>query len=171
MAVCRTLIRATGLKGDSVNECMQYVNSLLCKESVSSMFVTAFYGILNTLTGEIDYVNAGHNPPYILSSNGIRQVEMTNGLALGVLDDFNFESKKIQLNKGDQLLLYTDGVTEAINLEQTAYGETKFENFLNHHLNLPIETIIKKSFTDVNDFVAGAPQSDDITLLGITYNG
>jgi sigma-B regulation protein RsbU (phosphoserine phosphatase) len=171
MAVSRTIIRATGHKGDSVSECMRYVNNLLCNESVSSMFVTVFYGILNTLTGEVDYVNAGHNPPYILSSNGIREVEMTNGLALGVLDDFNFESKKIKLEKGDQLLLYTDGVIEALNLEQTAYGEMKFKSFLSHNLNLPIETIIKKSFTDVNDFVGSAPQSDDITLLGITFKG
>jgi phosphoserine phosphatase RsbU/P len=171
MAVSRTLIRATGLKGDSVSECMRYANNLLCKESVSSMFVTVFYGILNTQTGEVDFVNAGHNPPYILSSNGIRQVEMTNGLALGVLDDFNFESKKIQLKKGDQLLLYTDGVIEAFNLEETAYGEIKFENFLNHNLNLPVETIIKKSIADVNDFVGVGPQSDDITLLGITFKG
>jgi len=171
MAVSRTLIRAAALKGEPVSECMRYVNNLLCKESVSSMFVTVFYGILNTQTGEVDYVNAGHNPPYILSSNGIRQVEMTNGLALGVIDDFSFQSKKIQLNKGDQLLLYTDGVVEAINLDETAYGEERFENFLNNSLNLPIETVIKKSFSDVSDFVGGAPQSDDITLLGISYKG
>lgn len=171
MAVCRTLIRATGLKGDSVNECMGYVNNLLCKESVSSMFVTVFYGILNTLSGEVDYVNAGHNPPYLLSSNGLGEVEMTNGLALGVLEDFDFESKKIQMENGDQLLLYTDGVIEAINLEQTAYGDKKFEDFLNQNLSLPVETIIKKSFADVNDFAGGEPQSDDITLLGITFKG
>jgi sigma-B regulation protein RsbU (phosphoserine phosphatase) len=96
---------------------------------------------------------------------------MTNGLALGVLDDFSFHSKKIQLKKGDQLLLYTDGVVEAFDLEETAYGEEKFKNFLNQSLNLPVETIIKKLFTDVADFVNGAPQSDDITLLGITYKG
>jgi phosphoserine phosphatase RsbU/P len=169
MAVSRTLIRATGLKGDSVSECMGYVNNLLCKESVSSMFVTVFYGILNTQTGEVDYVNAGHNPPYLLSKNGISKVEMTDGLALGVLDDFSFESKKLQLKKGDQLLLYTDGVVEAIDLEENAYGEEKFENFLQENLKHPVETIIKKSFADVNDFVNGAPQSDDITLLGITF--
>jgi sigma-B regulation protein RsbU (phosphoserine phosphatase) len=171
MAVSRTLIRATGLKGDSVSECMGYVNNLLCKESVSSMFVTVFYGILNTQTGEIDYVNAGHNPPYILSSNGISKVEMTNGLALGVLDDFIFESKKIHLKKGDQLLLYTDGVVEAFNIEETAYGEEKFENFLAGSVNLPVEKLITDSFHDVCGFVDGAPQSDDITLLGISYKG
>ncbi|HSO85271.1 MAG TPA: SpoIIE family protein phosphatase [Draconibacterium sp.] len=171
MAVSRTLIRATGIKGDSVSECMRHVNNLLCKESVSSMFVTVFYGILNTQTGEVDYVNAGHNPPYILSSNGVSKVDMTNGLALGVIDDFIFESKKIQLKKGDQLLLYTDGVVEAFNLEETAYGEENFESFLNQSKDLTIETIIKKSFTELNDFAGGAPQSDDITLLGITYKG
>ncbi len=171
MAVSRTLIRATGLKGDSVSECMRYANNLLCKESVSSMFVTVFYGILNIKTGEVDYVNAGHNPPFILSANEISKVEMTDGLALGVIDDFSFQSKKIQLKKEDQLLLYTDGVVEAFNLDLTAYGEDNFINFLNDHLSLPVETVIKKIFADVNDFVAGAPQSDDITLLGITFKG
>lgn len=171
MAVSRTLIRATGLKGDTVSECMRYANNLLCKESVSSMFVTVFYGILNIQTGEVEYVNAGHNPPVILSANGIRKVEMTDGMALGVLDDFKFKSKKIQMEKGDQLLLFTDGVVEAINLNEIAYGEERFINFLNQRLNLPVENIIKETFTDVNDFVAGAPQFDDITLLGLTFNG
>lgn len=171
MAVSRTLIRATGLKGDSISECMQYVNNLLCQESVSSMFVTVFYGELNTLTGEVVYVNAGHNPPYVLSSYGIRQVEMTDGLPLGVMENFHFKTKNLQLNKGQQLLLYTDGVIEALNMEQTAYGEIKFEDFLNQNLNLPVETIIKKSFAEVNNFVDGASQSDDITLLGITFKG
>jgi sigma-B regulation protein RsbU (phosphoserine phosphatase) len=171
MAVSRTLIRATGLKGDSVSECMRYANNLLCKESVSSMFVTVFYGILNMRTGEVDYVNAGHNPPFILSSNGISKVEMTDGLALGVVEDFSFQSKKIQLKKGDKLLLFTDGVVEAFDMELKAYGEEKFTSFLNKNLNLPIEKVIKKIFADVNDFVDGAPQSDDITVLGLTFKG
>jgi phosphoserine phosphatase RsbU/P len=171
MAVSRTLIRATGLKGDSVSECLQYVNNLLCKESVSSMFVTVFYGILNTQTGEVEYVNAGHNPPYLLSEDGISKTEMTNGLALGVLDDFIFESKKIQLKKGDQLLLYTDGVVEAFNMEDKAYGEEDFEKFLNNNRIIPVETIIKNSLAEVNEFAGEAPQSDDITLLGLSFNG
>jgi phosphoserine phosphatase RsbU/P len=171
MAVSRTLIRSTGLKGDSVSDCMQYVNELLCNESVSSMFVTVFYGILNTQTGEVDYVNAGHNPPYLLTEGGISKVEMTNGLALGVSDDFVFESKKLQMTNGDKLLLFTDGVIEAINLKETAYGEDRFETFLNKNLKLPVESLIKKSFADVTEFTGSAPQSDDITLLGLTYKG
>ncbi len=171
MAVSRTLIRATGLKGESVSECMQYVNNLLCKESVSSMFVTVFYGILNTQTGEVDYVNAGHNPPYIVSANGIQKVEMTDGMALGVMNDFNFKSKKIQLKKDEKLVLCTDGVVEAFNTEDTAYGEERFEDFLTSNRNLPVDKIIKDSFHDVCGFVDGAPQSDDITLLGLSFNG
>ena len=171
MAVSRTLIRATGLKGDSVSECMRYANNLLCKESVSSMFVTVFYGILNTQSGIVDYVNAGHNPPFLLSSDGISMVEITDGLALGVLDDFSFRSGKLELKKGDKLILYTDGVIDAYNQEETVYGEEKFINFLNHSFNLPVEALIKTSFVDINDFVGDAPQSDDITLLGITFKG
>jgi sigma-B regulation protein RsbU (phosphoserine phosphatase) len=171
MAVSRTLIRATGLKGVSASECMRYVNNLLCTESVSSMFVTVFYGLLNTTTGEVEYVNAGHNPPYLLSPSGIRKVDMTEGIVLGVFDDINFRSKKIEMKPGDKLFLYTDGVTEAFNMEEIAYGEEKLENFLDQRLNSPIETIIRESLEDVNAFADGAPQSDDITLLAIVYNG
>jgi len=171
MAVSRTLIRATGIKGEPVSECMEYVNNLLCNESVSSMFVTVFYGILNTHTGEVDYVSAGHNPPYLISSNGIQKVEMTDGLALGIMNDFNFKSNKIQLKKDDKLVLYTDGVIEAFNVEEMEYGEEQFETFLYNNRDLGVETIIKDSFTDVCDFVDGAPQSDDITLLGISFKG
>jgi len=171
MAVSRTLIRATALKGDSVNDCMEYVNKLLCKESASCMFVTAFYGILDTKNGQIDYVNAGHNAPYILSSDKIKEVELTDGLALGVLADFSYQSKKILLKKGEQLLLYTDGVTEAENMEEIQYGVKRFENFFLENLNLSIEMIIKKSLVTVKEFVGDAPQSDDITFLGLTFKG
>ena len=171
MAVSRTLIRATGLKGDSVTECMQHVNNLLCSESASCMFVTVFYGILNSQSGEIEYVNAGHNAPYILSTNKIKEVELTNGLALGISADFSYQSKKITLNKDEQLLLYTDGVTEAINMDENAYGVNKFENFLSENLNLSVEQVIEKSLEDVKEFAGDAPQSDDITFLGLTFKG
>jgi sigma-B regulation protein RsbU (phosphoserine phosphatase) len=171
MAVSRTLIRATGLKGVTASECMHYVNNLLGNESVNSMFVTVFYGILNTATGEVEYVNAGHNPPYLLSASGISKVEMTGGIALGILGDVSFKSKVIEMKPGDKLFLYTDGITEAFNTELIAYGEEKLESFLNQRFHLPIETIIKDSFTDINVFVDAAPQSDDITMLAIAYNG
>lgn len=171
MAICRTLIRATGLKGGSVSDCMDHINNLLCKESASCMFVTAFYGILDIKSGRLDYVNAGHNAPYILSSDKIKEVELTDGLALGILADFSYQSKKITLEKGEQLLLYTDGVTEAVNLDEIPYGVKNFEDFLNEHLNCSIETVVKESLTTVEKFVGDAPQSDDITFLGLTFKG
>ena len=171
MAVSRTLIRATGLKGVSASECMRYVNNLLCNESVSSMFVTVFYGILNTATGEVEYVNAGHNPPYLLTASGIRKIPMTGGVVLGILEDFEFLSKRFTMEPGEKLFLFTDGVTEAFNGEAVAYGEERLEEFLGLRLGNSIEPIIKESLDDVNVFVDGAPQSDDITLLSVVYNG
>jgi len=171
MAVSRTLIRATGLKGIPVDECMNYVNNLLCNESVSSMFVTVFYGILNTLTWEVDYVNAGHNPPYLISSSGIRKVEMTDGIILGCMENFTYKSGKIKLGHGERLFLYTDGVTEAFNKREEAYGEERLETYLNSHLDHPVDDIVKNMFQEVNSFSADVPQSDDITLLTIRRAG
>lgn len=171
MAVSRTLIRATGIKGVSAGECLRYVNNLLCTESVASMFVTVFYGILDVTTGNVEYVNAGHNPPYLLSSDGIKKIEITGDTVLGAFEDISFRPGKMQMKPGEKLFLYTDGVTEAFNSKEEAYGEQKLENFLQERIDLPIETIIKDSQKDVKSFVKGAPQSDDITLLSVVYNG
>jgi len=171
MAVSRTLIRATGLKGISTVECMNYVNRLLCSESVSCMFVTVFYGILNTTTGEIEYVNAGHNPPYIVSGREIRPVEMTGGVILGCMDDLLYQSKKVQLKPGELIFLYTDGVTEAFNIREELYEEVRLENYLQNQGSNPIEEVVKGCFSEVMEFSAGAPQSDDITVLAIRYHG
>jgi phosphoserine phosphatase RsbU/P len=135
------------------------------------MFVTVFYGILDTLKEEIEYVNAGHNPPYILTSSGITKVGMTNGIALGIMEKINFQSKKIEIKPGEKLYLYTDGITEAFNPEEMVYGTEKLENFLLRHLDVPIETIINNTLNEVEAFVDGAPQSDDITLLALAYKG
>ena len=171
MAVSRTLIRATGLKGLPTDECMNYVNNLLCNESVSCMFVTVFYGILNTVTGEVEYVNGGHNPPYILSETGIRKVEMTGGPILGCLEDFDYQSKRVKLLPGDSLFLFTDGVTEAFNTQDQLYGEERLETFLQSRLACPVEGVVKDSMLEVSAFSAGMIQSDDITYLAISFNG
>jgi sigma-B regulation protein RsbU (phosphoserine phosphatase) len=171
MAVSRTLIRATGIKGFSTTECMDYVNNLLCNESTSSMFVTVFYGILNVPKGEIEYVNAGHNPPYMLSQSGVTKVGKTHGIALGVVEKTHFTSETFKIRPGEKLFLYTDGITEAFNLEEVAFGAERLENFLLRHLDSPIEKIVRASFEEAGAYVDGAPQSDDITLLAIAYKG
>lgn len=171
MAVSRTLIRATGLKGIPSSECMAYVNNLLCNESVSSMFVTVFYGILNISTGEIDYVNAGHNPPYVIGPSGIRKVEMTGGIILGCMEEFPYRSKVLKLSPGERLYLFTDGVTEAFNLSDEQFGDERLEALLNTHHNSSIQDIVQNVLNEVNTFSTGVPQSDDITMLSILYTG
>ncbi len=171
MAISRTLIRATGIKGSSASECMRSVNNLLCIEKETSMFVTVFYGILNAVSGEIDYVNAGHNQPYLLTSTGISQVGKTDNPALGVVEYASFRSGKIKLKPGEKIFLYTDGVTEAFNHAEMPYGKEKLEEFLLRNLDSPVDLILKESIADVNAFVDGAPQSDDITLLALAYYG
>ena len=171
MAVSRTLIRATGLKGISTSECMNYVNRLLCNESVSCMFVTVFYGILNTSTGELEYVNAGHNPPYVVSDGKLTKVAMTGGTILGWMDDFEYRSSTIRLNPGELLFLYTDGVTEAFNTSDEQYGEARLEQYLASHHQGDISDIVVGSISEVTMYSTGMAQSDDITLLAVRYNG
>lgn len=171
MAISRTLIRAVGIKGVSTSECLSLVNSLLCKDNISSMFVTVFYGILNISTGELEYVNAGHNPPYVISDSGVKAVEMTGGMVLGVFDDMDYQSKILQLNPGERLFLYTDGVTEANDINNELLGEERLEKFLSSRSNSPIEDIVREAFHEVNTFASGMPQFDDVTILAILYNG
>jgi len=171
MAVSRTLIRATALKGISPDECLTYVNSLLCRESVASMFVTVFYGILNFKTGELYYANGGHNPPYVLSKSGeLQTVELTGGIALGVVEGFQFKSNKLQLKPGDSFFTFTDGVTEAMDPEFELYSEERLESFLKEKYSLSATDLVKESFVDVHNYARGSQQSDDITALAIKFN-
>ena len=171
MAVSRTIIRATGLKGMPADECMNYVNNLLCSESVSSMFVTVFYGILNTATGEIEYVNAGHNPHYIINASGLKSVELTRGTVLGGIEHFNYKSLRTTMQPGDILYLYTDGVTEAFNREGELYSDKRLEDLLNLNLSSGHIEIVRTTLSDVALHAAGIPPSDDITMMAIRYFG
>ena len=172
MAVSRTLIRATGLNGMAPNECLNYVNNLLCYESVSCMFVTVFYGIMNMKTGDLEYANAGHNPPYILrNDNTIQKLDISSDIILGCFENHQFTSRKIHLNPNDGILLYTDGVSEAFNQYENAYGEKRLEQLLLSNDRLNANIIVNTIVDDVNNFAEGVPQSDDITLLSLKYYG
>jgi len=172
MAVSRTLIRATGLKGMAPGDCMHYVNNLLCNESVSSMFVTVFYGTMNMKTGILEYSNAGHNPPYILKNEGnILKLESTGDMALGCFEDKQFSTRSVQLSSKDSIILYTDGVTEAFNKENEEYGSERLELLLPSLLTLNVDKIVNAIAEDVATFAKGVPQADDITLLSLKYFG
>jgi sigma-B regulation protein RsbU (phosphoserine phosphatase) len=168
MAVSRTLIRATGIRGVSPSECITYSNGLLEKESVNNMFVTVFYGIYNIKTGEIKYTNAGHNPPYVLKQDGsLEKLPVTGNMAIGLFGDFEYHEDTLQLESGDTLLLYTDGVTEAINTLEEEFREERLEETLKKSANQSCQQIIDTIKADVKAFADGAEQSDDITLLAL----
>lgn len=166
MAVSRTLIRATGLRGVPSNECISYANKLLCNESLDSMFVTVFYGIYNCKTGEIDYTNAGHNPPYLLRhDNTVEPLPLSKNFIVGVFDDFTYANTTMQLEPGDALILYTDGVTEAFNVQKEQFSESGLEKTLKSVPGAGSQEIIEAIKEDVKEFVGEAEQSDDITML------
>ena len=168
MAVSHTLIKATGIRDLASNECMETVNNILCNESVGSMFVTVFYGIYDLQTGAVDYTNAGHNPPYILRADGTVEMLKNDGnLVLGVVEDMKFTRQSLQLNPGDALVMYTDGVTEAENIEHAQFGESRMEAALAELKGASSKQIVQTVIAKIREFTAGAPQSDDITQLVI----
>ena len=168
MAVSRTLIKATGVRGIPSNECMQIVNDMLCGESVDSMFVTVFYGVFNILTGEIDFCNAGHNAPYILHADGrVEAVEADINLVLGALEGIPYKRNKMTLQPGDTLVMYTDGVTEAENVEKELYGEPRLEAELATLKGASSRQIVETINQSVKEYAGEAPQSDDVTQLVI----
>ena len=168
MAVSRTLIRATGIRGAGAAECMTYSNNLLAKEAVNSMFVTVFYGIYNIQTGEVTYANAGHNPPYLMKANGsIELLPLSRDIVAGAIEDYEYTENKLQLEHGDTLFLYTDGVTEATDIDYKEYGDKNLEALLKQQTQANCQQIIDKVKADVKEFVGDAEQSDDITLLAL----
>ena len=172
MAVSRTIIRAAALTGLSPEKCMEYSNDLLSKENISDMFVTVFYGILNTKTGEIIYSNAGHNPPCILKKDGtVIETELTHDIVLGIMEDAKFKTKNISLKPGDTIYLYTDGVTEAMNKKHELYSEKRLEKELIKLKDSSPQEIINGIISSVEEFTKGAEQSDDITMLTLKYDG
>jgi len=168
MAVSRTLIRATGIKGVSPAECITYVNHLLTKESVNCMFVTMFYGIYNIRTGEIVYCNAGHNPPYLIKASGaVEPLPMPEDVIVGAIDDMEYHETVLQLDKGDMLLMFTDGVNEAMNPQLEEYGDDRLENTLRSLAGSSCQETIDGVKKSVAAFTEGAEQSDDITIQAL----
>lgn len=171
MAVSRTLLRATAMQGVSAARCLDYVNRVLVKQSETSMFVTVFYAILNTSTGEVDYCIAGHNPPYVFSANGLQAVDEPRGIVAGLFEHTTYSGGTLRLEPGDGILLYTDGVTEANDAQDNEYSEERLQETLGATHQGSTQEIISQLLADVRSFTGSAPQSDDITALALRYLG
>jgi serine phosphatase RsbU (regulator of sigma subunit) len=170
MAVSRTLLKATALRGVPPEQCLEEMNHVLTSESVSNMFVTVFYGILNTRTGEVAYCSGGHNPPYILRRDGrVEAMEMTGGLVLGVFGKATYQAKQIALEAGDGLFLYTDGITEAMDGDYNEFTESRLEACLKQGRGSALGDLIQRVVGEVKTFANGAPQADDMTMLALRY--
>ena len=168
MAVSRTLIRATGIRGGKPSECIAYSNKLLAAESVDSMFVTVFYGILNVNTGVVTFCNAGHNPPYLMKSDGtVEPLPIMNDPVVGAIDGLDYHDGTLQLEHGDSIVLFTDGVTEAVNKDFEEFGDSRLKKTLEGVTRQSCQQTIETVKADVAAFVGEAEQSDDITILAL----
>jgi phosphoserine phosphatase RsbU/P len=171
MAITRTLFRSRTHKGMTANEIMQDINSDLCKDNENAMFVTFFLGLINLKTGVLEYCNAGHNYPYILRKDGsVICLDNTHGTPLGLFEDKGYGISSVRLHKRDCLVLYTDGVTEAMDVEGNLYGEDRLENVLTGtgH-DFVVKKITRCILENVAEFTKNSVQSDDITLLVLSY--
>lgn len=170
MAVCRTMLKAIGSEVFDPAECIFKVNNMLIPESDISTFVTVFYGVLNVKTGELHYCNGGHNLPYIQKSDGtVTELEDVGGLLLGKFEDAPYEKKSIQLEPGDTLVTFTDGVTEAENDSGGFFDEERVVTYLQKDPAKNLNNQVKGLFLEVMKFAGAATQSDDITVLSVRY--
>jgi sigma-B regulation protein RsbU (phosphoserine phosphatase) len=170
MTVSRTLLRALALRESEPAACMTELNRLLFPETVAEMFVTVFYGVINKRTGTITYCNAGHNTPYVVRADGtVEQVPRTGGIGVCLMKYFDYKSATLQLGDGDAVILYTDGVTEAMDDHGEQYSDERLIKTLGESRGFTSNQLIGRVVREVSNFAEGAPQSDDITALAIRY--
>jgi sigma-B regulation protein RsbU (phosphoserine phosphatase) len=168
MAMTHTHVKTVALRGAAPEECMAEVNRLLINDNASSMYATCFYGILNTRTGALRYSSAGHNPPYRISSSGsLTALDAGGGTPLGMLQWDDYQGASTQLDPGDGLFLYTDGVPEANNSELEDFTNERLEEVLRDAATLPSRNVIDNVNSRLLAFTAGAPQYDDITMVSV----
>jgi phosphoserine phosphatase RsbU/P len=160
----RTLLTA-GLRGAEV---VTKLNAHLCANIPSNRLVTFFYGELDRATGVLDYVNAGHNPPFILRADGLGERLAPTAIALGILPEATFELFETELEPGDRMLLYTDGVTEAANARDEEYGEARVLAWLREHHGHDGRALVEGLIDDVVRFASPVRPRDDMTLMTVS---
>lgn len=166
MALSRTLIRASTSGSHDPAESIKDANRHICLDSKTSMFVTLFYAILDVKKSVLTFVNAGHNPPFLLGTS-LESVTLlkAQGIALGVIDEIDLESVEVRLKPGEVVVLYTDGVTEAMNGDNEEYGVDRLTRLAEKMQQYSSKEIIEAIVRDVTEFASGRPQFDDITIM------
>jgi sigma-B regulation protein RsbU (phosphoserine phosphatase) len=172
MAICRTLLKVSARFLDSPAETLARVNSLLVSENEEMMFVTLFYGVLDTATGHFTYATGGHNPPVLRAGNDVRMISSIGGMALAVAEDATIVEGTLDLEPGNVLFLYTDGITEAQNPKGELFGDKALLDAIAAiDTDAPADAYPTQVVKAVQHYMAGAAQADDITCVALKYAG
>ena len=166
MGVSRSLIRGAAVSGLSPGRTLEMANKLILEESGSDLFLSAFYAILDLASGEMTFASAGHNPPFwYQASTGRIEALRADGIVLAVLDDISLEQKTVNIESGDVLAFYTDGVTESMDGDWQEFGEERLLAAMSGKAQENASTILHTIVDAVNDFSKDVDQSDDFTLF------
>jgi sigma-B regulation protein RsbU (phosphoserine phosphatase) len=170
MAVAKTLLNVGRQHSKRPDELIQFLNRELCAHNEALMFVTMFLAMFDAKTGELQYTNAGHNPPYVRRADGrVDMVTGRHGSALAISPTASFSTETVILADGDLLLLYTDGVTEAQNLASELFDERRLEECLAELPEATATAAATEVLARVTEFQGAAPQFDDITLVSLRF--
>ena len=170
MMTAKTIIKDLAESGMAVNDIFTKANEKLCENNESGMFVTAWMGILDLTTGNMQFANAGHNPPVLKRANGAFEYLKTRaGFVLAGMEGVRYRAGELTLYPGDRLFLYTDGVPEATNTENKLYGEDRLLTFMNQNARVAATAFLPALKANIDEFVGEAPQFDDITMLMFDY--
>ncbi len=171
MVIGKTLIKDHTQPNRDLGEVFTKVNNILCEANDNGMFITAFEGVLDLVTGEFRYVNAGHEPPFIYRKGvGFEVYKTRPGFVLAGMENIKYKEQKIMLNVGDRIFQYTDGVTEAMNKQEQLYGMDRLNAVLNEKcIESDANETLKLVKNDIDLFVGDNEQFDDITMLCLEY--
>lgn len=170
MVIGKTLIKDHTTPDRDLGAVFTAVNNLLCEANSEGLFITAFEGVLDLVTGEFNFVNAGHEMPYICKSGGdFEAYKIRPGFVLAGMEDMRYKAGSITLDVGDKIFQYTDGVTEATNANNELYGMDRLGTILNKVKAGTPHEILPAVKKDIDEFVGDAPQFDDITMLCLEY--
>jgi sigma-B regulation protein RsbU (phosphoserine phosphatase) len=172
MMISKTLIKDTSMRISSPKEILESVNQQLCENNDAGMFVTVWLGILDLTDGRLQYVNAGHEYPACRHANGAFVLQREkHGMVLGGMEGITYSEFETHLDPGDILFIYTDGVPEATDSSDRMYGTDRMIAALNSDPDASLQGILTNVKQDVDRFVNGAPQFDDLTMLAVLYHG
>lgn len=170
MVIGKTLIKDHTKPNADLGEVFSEVNNLLCESNSESLFITAFEGVLDLVTGEFNFVNAGHEMPFIARSGNMYELyKLRPGFVLAGMENMKYQSGSIRLSPGDKIFQYTDGVTEATNAEHELYGMQRLTKVLSENTEKSPSQLLPVVKADIDAFVGDTPQFDDITMLCVAY--